>query len=79
MLEELDEDKRGQYLKLLPRKSQRELVKKGLKYPENTAGRIMSTNVVSISASWTIGKTLKFLRNKNDLLPDDIFEVYILH
>jgi len=62
VLEELDEDIRGQYLKLLPKKSQRELVKKGLKFPEDTAGRIMSTNVVSISASWTIGKTLKSLR-----------------
>ena len=78
VLEELDEDIRGQYLKLLPKKSQRELVKKGLKFPEDTAGRIMSTNVVSISASWTIGKTLKFLRQKKELLPDDIFEVYIL-
>ena len=65
MLEEVDEDKRGQYLKLLPKKSQRELVKKGLKFPEDTAGRIMSTNVVSVSASWTIGKTLKFLRQKS--------------
>jgi magnesium transporter len=78
VLEELDDDIRGQYLKLLPKKSQRELVKKGLKFPEDTAGRIMSTNVVSISASWTIGKTLKFLRQKKDLLPDDIYEVYIL-
>ena len=78
ILEELDEDKRGQYLKLLPKKSQRELVKKGLKFPEDTAGRIMSTNVVSVSASWTIGKTLKFLRQKKELLPDDIYEVYIL-
>ena len=79
VLEEVDEDKRGQYLKLLPKKSQRELVKKGLKFPEDTAGRIMSTNVVSVSASWTIGKTLKFLRQKKELLPDDIFEVYILN
>ncbi len=78
VLEELDEDIRGQYLKLLPKKSQRELVKKGLKFPEDTAGRIMSTNVVSVSASWTIGKTLKFLRQKKELLPDDIYEVYIL-
>ena len=78
VLEELDEDIRGQYLKLLPKKSQRELVKKGLKFPEDTAGRIMSTNVVSISASWTIGKTLKSLRQKKELLPDDIYEVYIL-
>ena len=78
VLEEVDEDKRGQYLKLLPKKSQRELVKKGLKFPEDTAGHIMSTNVVSVSASWTIGKTLKFLRQKKELLPDDIFEVYIL-
>ncbi|PPR35111.1 MAG: Magnesium transporter MgtE, partial [Alphaproteobacteria bacterium MarineAlpha6_Bin3] len=78
ILEELEDDKRGQYLKLLPKKSQRELVKKGLKFPEDTAGRIMSTNVVTISASWSIGRTLKFLRNKKDLLPDDIYEVYIL-
>ena len=78
ILEDLEDDKRGQYLKLLPKKSQRELVKKGLKFPEDTAGRIMSTNVVTISASWSIGRTLKFLRNKKDLLPDDIYEVYIL-
>ena len=78
ILEDLDEEKRGQYLKLLPKKSQRELVKKGLRFPEDTAGRIMSTNVVSISASWSISKTLKFLRQKKDLLPEDIYEVYIL-
>ena len=64
VLEEFTEDKRGQYLKLLPKKSQRELVKKGLKFPEDTAGRIMATNIVSVSASWTIGKTLKYLRKK---------------
>ena len=34
VLEEFTEDKRGQYLKLLPKKSQRELVKKGLKFPK---------------------------------------------
>ena len=78
ILEDIEEDKRGQYLKLLPKKSQRELVKKGLKFPEDTAGRIMSTNIVSISGSWTIGKTLKYLRQKKEVLPDDIYEVYIL-
>ncbi len=78
VLEEFTEDKRGQYLKLLPKKSQRELVKKGLKFPEDTAGRIMATNIVSVSASWTIGKTLKYLRKKKETLPDDIYEVYIL-
>ena len=78
ILEDLDADKRGQYLKLLPKKSQRELVKKGLKFPEDTAGRIMATDIVSVSASWTIGKTLKYLRKKKEILPENIYEVYIL-
>ena len=78
ILEDLDVDKRGQYLKLLPKKSQRELVKKGLKFPEDTAGRIMATDIVSVSASWTIGKTLKYLRQKKEILPENIYEVYIL-
>ena len=78
ILEDLDADKRGQYLKLLPKKSQRELVKKGLKFPEDTAGRIMATDIVSVSASWTIGKTLKYLRQKKEILPENIYEVYIL-
>ena len=78
ILEDLDVDKRGQYLKLLPKKSQRELVKKGLKFPEDTAGRIMATDIVSVSASWTIGKTLKYLRKKKEILPENIYEVYIL-
>ena len=38
----------------------------------------MATNIVSVSASWTIGKTLKYLRKKKETLPDDIYEVYIL-
>ena len=78
ILEDLDVDKRGQYLKLLPKKSQRELVKKGLNFPEDTAGRIMATDIVSVSASWTIGKTLKYLRQKKEILPENIYEVYIL-
>ena len=78
ILEDLDADKRGQYLKLLPKKSQRELVKKGLKFPEDTAGRIMATDIVSVSASWTIGKTLKYLRQKKEILPENNYEVYIL-
>ena len=78
ILQDLDVDKRGQYLKLLPKKSQRELVKKGLKFPEDTAGRIMATDIVSVSASWTIGKTLKYLRQKKEILPENIYEVYIL-
>ena len=60
-------------------KKAEELVKKGLKFPEDTAGRIMSTNVVSVSASWTIGKTLKFLRQKKELLTDDIYAVSYTH
>ncbi len=33
-----------------------------LSYPEDTAGRLMSTKVVRLTASWTVEHTLEFLR-----------------
>jgi magnesium transporter len=36
-----------------------------LAYPEGTAGRLMSTHVVRLKASWTVDQTFRFLRKVN--------------
>ena len=48
-----------------------------LKYPEDTAGGIMQTEVVSVSEDASIAEALALLRREENELPNGIFYIYV--
>ncbi|VAV86968.1 Mg/Co/Ni transporter MgtE, CBS domain-containing [hydrothermal vent metagenome] len=76
LIEDLDEADQEEILKKVPR-SDRDALKRALDYPEDTAGRLMQTEFVAVPAFWTVGQTVDFMRN-NDDLPQNFYEVYVV-
>jgi len=77
LIEDLDDKDREEILKKVPR-SDRDALTRALDYPEDTAGRLMQTEFVAVPSFWTVGQTVDFLRN-NDDLPQNFYEVYVVN
>lgn len=56
---------------------ERHALQDSLAYPENSAGRIMQKKLVSVPEYWTVGQTIDYLRQNNEL-PDEFYEVYVV-
>ncbi len=52
-------------------------VAEGLAYPEDSAGRLMRKNMVSVPEFWTIGDAIDHLREQADL-PDDFYVIFVV-
>ena len=48
-----------------------------LSYPAESAGRLMQRNVVAVSADWTVGRVIDYLRDA-DGLPADFFDLFLV-
>ena len=75
LIEELDEADREEILKKVPR-TERDTLKRGLDYPEDTAGRHMQTNFVAVPQFWSVGQTIDYMRETEEL-PDNFYEIYV--
>jgi magnesium transporter len=53
-------------------------LKRALEYPEGTAGRLMQTEFVVVPEFWTIGQTIDYMRNEEDL-PENFIEIYVVN
>ncbi len=49
----------------------------GLKYPKDSAARIMQREFVTIDLDWTVGQTMDFLRDSTDL-PEQFLEIFVV-
>ena len=76
ILENLDQSKKETVLNRLPPKD-RFLLEEGLSYPEDTAARIMQREFTAIPSSWSVGQTIDYLRENEDL-PDEFLEIFII-
>lgn len=76
LLENLSEERKAEVLNLLPRLD-RSPVEKGLSYPEDTAGRLMRSELVAVPHYWTVGHTIDYMRSVDDL-PDEFYEIFIV-
>jgi len=65
VLSEIGSDRAGQILSLIE-PDDALAIGRILDYPEQSAGRLMTTNVVRIQEGWTVQNTLDFLRNLDD-------------
>ena len=53
----------------------KKLIKKSLNYSEDSAGRIMQTDSVSVPVNWTIGKVIDYLRLSR-AVPDEFYALF---
>ena len=76
LIEDLDDDERREVLDAVPA-ADRAWAEQSLSYPENSAGRLMQRELVSIPAYWTVGQTIDYLRSTEGL-PDEFYDLYVV-
>lgn len=53
-------------------------IEEGLKYPEESAGRLMQREYVAIPQFWTVGKTIDYLRAATEELPEEFYDLIVI-
>ncbi|MDH5410727.1 MAG: magnesium transporter, partial [Alphaproteobacteria bacterium] len=76
LIEDLDEAGQKELLEAIP-DSERLLYEEALAWPEDSAGRLMRREVVAVSAVWTVGETIDFMRSDAEL-PDDFYYLTVV-
>jgi magnesium transporter len=74
LLETLDEADQEEILEKLP-PSERDALERSLEYPENSAGRRMQTEFITVPPDWTAGQAIDYMRETPDL-PGRFYEIY---
>ena len=76
ILEDLEQEDRDEILAQLPF-TERVRLSRALDYPESSAGRRMQTEFVAVPPFWTIGQTIDYLRDDEDL-PDSFSQIFVI-
>ena len=73
----LNEDKKIEVYEKIPSKDKL-LIEEVLNiYPEDSAARLMQTEYCSVSPNWTVGETIDYLRENEDL-PKEFLQIFIV-
>jgi len=65
LLQSLSKEQLREYLRLLPFRAIRRALKQ-LDYPENSVGRLMSSDVIAVEPDWSMKRALAFIRRNAD-------------
>ncbi len=76
IIEDLEEEDRDEVLAGLPF-AERIALERSLDYPEDSAGRRMTTKFIAVPPFWTVGQTIDFMR-EDERLPDEFTEIYVV-
>lgn len=76
VLGEMDDDGQKEVLDFIP-EGERIVLQRSLDYPEESAGRLMRSDVVAVPPFWNVGQTIDYLRETDDL-PDDFHEILVV-
>ncbi|HET7411710.1 MAG TPA: magnesium transporter, partial [Pararhizobium sp.] len=76
ILEDLDQEDQEDILAQLPF-TERIRLRRSLDYPEDTAGRRMQTEFVAVPPFWTVGQTIDYMRDEEDL-PESFSQVFVI-
>jgi magnesium transporter len=76
ILEDLDRDEQAEILDKLPA-LERVALQRALDYPEDSAGRRMQTEFIAVPPFWTVGQTIDFMRETEDL-PEAFYEIFVV-
>ena len=76
LIASLDVTRQGQILQAIPA-AVRATIEQGLAFPEDSAGRLMQRDFVAVPTFWTVGETIDFLREADDL-PNDFYDIFVV-
>jgi magnesium transporter len=76
LIENLDKKEQSDILAKLPH-FDRIALERSLEYPEDSAGRIMQTDLIAVPPFWTVGQTIDYMRVADDL-PDRFYEIFVV-
>lgn len=76
-LEDLDEEDQREILDTVPAE-ERALYEESLSFPENSAGRLMRRETVTIPEFWSVGQTIDFMRGDEVDLPEDFYNIIVV-
>lgn len=76
ILEDLDEEDRKEILERLPFR-ERIRLRRSLEYPEESAGRRMQTEFVAVPPFWTVGQTIDYMREEEEL-PESFAQIFVI-
>jgi magnesium transporter len=88
VVSELETDDAVAVIEDLPKETQKEVlaqvepeeradIEQNLAFPEDSAGRMMQRDPVSIPETWTVGETIDHMRETPDL-PDDFYDIFVV-
>ena len=76
LIEDLDKEDQSDILAALP-SFERAALERSLEYPDDSAGRIMQTDLIAVPPFWSVGQTIDFMSEADDL-PDRFYEVFVV-
>ena len=76
VLDGLEDEDREDVLQQMPI-ADRTVLRRNLEYEEETAGRIMQADFVTVAPFWNVGQTIDHLRESKDL-PETFSEIYVV-
>jgi magnesium transporter len=76
IIADLDKEDRDEVLAGLPY-AERIALERRLDYPEESAGRRMTSQFIAVPPFWTVGQTIDFMREESRL-PDEFTELYVV-
>jgi magnesium transporter len=76
IIEDLEAGEQQAVLESLP-ENDRAAIEEALRFPEESAGRLMQRDLVAVPEHWTVGQVIDFLRDKQDL-PTDFWEIFVV-
>ncbi len=78
LVESLDFDFQQEIIRYLSART-RLVLEEGLSFPEDSAGRLMRREMVTVPEFWTVGKTIDYLRAAASALPEDFFGIFTIN
>ena len=76
LLEDLDRAEQQNILSKLPH-FERLALQRSLEYPEDSAGRMMQTDLIAVPPFWSVGQTIDYMRESDDL-PERFYEIFVV-
>lgn len=76
IIETLEPEDRAEVLAAIPL-DERVVIERGLDYPEGSAGRLMQADLVAVPSFWTVGRTIDFCRETEDL-PERFYDLFVV-
>jgi magnesium transporter len=76
ILEDLTDADQAEILRHLPA-VERVALQRALDYEEDSAGRLMQTEFIAVPPFWTVGQTIDFMRETEEL-PETFYEIFVV-